>query len=366
MSTQPTLDAAGRIPAPRTAKEEQWSETVRSGRIKDLMDTLTERRALPLDAKIEMSLARIHDWHEAWDGAVSVSYSGGKDSSVLLWLVRQLYSDVPAVFCHTGLEYPEVVRLVMDTPNHLILRPKMRFSEVITKYGWPIASKKIARGISVLRNPTDKNKNVYRLYDQGINRFGRQVNGRRVSQCWRFLVNAPFSVSDKCCAVMKKEPMRRYRCETGRVPFVGLLATDSKEREISYLKSGCNAYDCKDPKSTPMAFWTEQDVLECIQRFNIPLASVYGDIVQNTDGKLHTTQLSRTGCVFCAFGIHMDLRAGDNTRFEMLKNSHPRLWDYVMNRLGLENVLRYCRETTPMPSLAKRIRWGEALPCPNL
>lgn len=249
--------------------------------------------------------------------------------------------------------------IVLNTSNHVILRPKMTFGNIITRYGWPIASKKIARGIEVLRNPTEKNQNIWRLYDQGINRFGQPVNGRKVSACWRFLVNAPFKVSDKCCEVMKKEPMRRYRRETGQAPFVGLLASDSKEREISYLKSGCNAYDNKEPKSTPLAFWTEQDVLECIRRYNIPLASVYGDIVADADGRLCTTGLRRTGCIFCAFGIHMDVRDGHLTRFEQLKTSHPRLWKYVIDRLGLGDVLRYCRDNTSMPSLAKRIRWGE-------
>lgn len=353
------LDAAGRVPLTQTRKESQWSQTVKSGRLKALMATLNERRSLPLDTKIEMSLARIRNWYKAWDGNVSVSYSGGKDSSLLLWLVRQEYPHVPAVFSHTGLEYPEVVRQVLNTPGHVIVRPKLRFAEVIARYGWPMASKKIARGIEILRNLTDKNQNIYRLYDQGVNRFGQPVKGRRVSQCWRFLVNAPFKVSDKCCNIMKKEPMRRYCRATGRVPFVGLLASDSKERELSYLKNGCNAYYSQNPKSTPLAFWREQDVLECIQRYHIPIASVYGDILCDNKGSFYTTGLRRTGCIFCAFGIHMDLNDGLQTRFELLKKTHPRLWKYVMHRLGLAEVLRYCRDTTPWPALANRIRWGE-------
>lgn len=352
------LDAAGRVPAPVTNRERQWANAVSSGKVNLLMQKLADRRKLPLDEKIEMTFARIRDWYEAWDGAVFVSYSGGKDSSVLLWLVRQLYPEVPAVFVHTGLEYPEVIQRVLDTPNHAIVRPKKPFGRVIADHGWPIASKKIARGIEILRNPTDRNQNVYRLYDQGINRFGQPVNGRKVSQCWRFLVDAPFKTSAKCCEVMKKEPMRRYRRETGRAPFVGMLATDSKDREIAYLKTGCNAYDSKSPRSTPLAFWTEQDVLRCIREHNIPLAAVYGDIVATENGALTTTGMSRTGCIFCGFGIHMDLHDGPHTRFEMLRETHPRLWHYVINRLGMGEVLQYCRENTTMPSLARRIRWG--------
>lgn len=359
MSQAQILDAGGRVPVPQNRREMAWAQTVDSGALKKAMEKLNFRRALSLEEKIRLSKERIAEWHDAWEGQVAVSYSGGKDSSVLLWLVRQLYPDVPAVFCHTGLEYPEVVKLVLATPNTKIMRPRLRFGQVIEKYGWPIASKKLARGVQVLRHPTDRNQNIYRLYNEGINRFGQPVNGRRVSDCWRFLVDAPFEVSDHCCEVMKKEPMRRYRRETGRAPFVGILATDSKERELTYLKTGsCNAFDAKEPKSTPMAFWTEQDILECIRRFDIPLAPVYGQIVER-DGQLCTTGLRRTGCVFCAFGLHMDLRDGDETRFELLKRTHPKLWHYVMKRLGLEDVLRYCREHTSMPSLARRLRWGE-------
>lgn len=353
------LDAGGRIPQPKNAREMAWATIVNSGALKQSMDKLYERRKLSLDKKIALSIERIREWYEAWDGSVSVSYSGGKDSSVLLWLVRSVFPEVPAVFCHTGLEYPEVVEQVLSTPNTIIIRPKLHFQEVINRYGWPIASKKLARGINILRHPTDKNQNIYRLYDQGINRFGQQVNGRRVSNCWRFLVKAPFDVSDHCCEVMKKEPMRRYRRETGRMPFVGILATDSKERELTYLRTGsCNAFDAKEPKSIPLAFWTEQDILECIRINHIPLAPVYGEIVER-NGQLFTTGLSRTGCIFCAFGLHMDLRDGPETRFEILKRTHPKLWNYVMKKLGLEDVLRYCRDNTCMPSLARRLRWGE-------
>lgn len=55
----------------------------------------------------------------------------------------------------------------------------------------------------------------------------------------------------------------------------------------------------------------------------------------------------------------MDYKDGDKTRFEQLKETHPKLWNYVMHTLGLRDVLFYCRENTSMPSLARRIRWGE-------
>ena len=84
----------------------------------------------------------------------------------------------------------------------------------------------------------------------------------------------------------------------------------------------------KSPKSNPMAFWTEQDVLEYIRRYNLSIAPVYGDIVTDDNGcKLCTTGCDRTGCIFCGFGAHSP---GDD-RFIRLKETHPRQYDYCIN-----------------------------------
>lgn len=348
-------DAAGNVPSPLTRHESAWADAVRNGVVQAAFDELLRKQALPLSAKIDISLALIRDWYEAWDGRVSVSFSGGKDSSVLLHLVRQQYPDVPAVFCNTGLEYPDIARLVKATPNHVVLRPKIPFWQVVRDYGWPLASKKIARGVNILRNPTENNKNIWRLYDQGINRYGKEVHGFKVPAQWRFLVGAPFKVSDICCQIMKKNPSAAYEKATGRKPFVGTLASDSKARQRTYLKTGCNAYDAAHPRSAPLSFWTEQDVLQAIRKFKIPIPAVYGRIVDTPHG-LATTGVRRTGCVFCCFGLHLDHLDGPQNRFQRLARSHPRLYSYCMERLGLRDVLQFCRDNA-RPQLAARMCW---------
>lgn len=350
-----TLDAHGNAAAPLTAHERKWAAAVDSGKVLAAYQELQRRQSLSLAEKIAMSLARIKDWYEAWDGNVSVSYSGGKDSKVLLELVRSIYPDVPAVFCHTGLEYPEILRAVKNTANHVILHPSIPFHQVIRDYGWPIASKKVARGVNILRNPTGRNKNIWRLYDQGINRYGKDVPGFKVPAQWRFLVSAPFRVSDHCCEIMKKRPAARYEKETGRKPFIGTLATDSKARQKTYLQTGCNAYDLQHPRSAPLSFWTEQDVLQFLLENRVAIPSVYGQILE-VDGRLVTTGVRRTGCVFCCFGLHLDHLDGPENRFQRLARTHPNLHRYCMDKLGLRDVLGYCRDASP-PKLAKRFVW---------
>lgn len=110
-----------------------------------------------LERKIQVTQARIIEWYQKNNGNVYVSFSGGKDSTVLLNLVRQLYPDVPAVYIDTGLEYPELREFVKSIDNVVWLKPSMNFRRVIETYGYPIISKKIAGYIaSAKRNPNCK------------------------------------------------------------------------------------------------------------------------------------------------------------------------------------------------------------------
>ena len=350
-------DANGNTPKPLTDYEKKWREKVKSGDLNKGYDLLRQRQTMPLKDKVEMSQERIKEWYQAFDGQVAVSYSGGKDSAVLLYLARKLYPDLPAVFCNTGLEYPEILRLVRKTENVTIIRPRMPFHHVIQEYGWPVISKKAARGLNILRNPTPNNRNIWRLYDQGINRFGEPVNGFKVAKRWRFLVNAPFKISDKCCQIMKKDPMARYEKETGRTQMVGMMADDSKMRQKIYLQTGCNAYDAKRPRSMPLGFWTEQDILQALKIYDIPYARVYGDIQQNkATGRLYFDGVRSTGCIFCAFGLHMEDKPN---RFQQLRLSHPKHFNFCMDKLGLAQVLDYIRENCSDRKVAAKFFYGK-------
>lgn len=71
-------------------------------------EDLRTMQAWPLDRKMRETQAKIQGWYEHYGGKVFVSFSGGKDSTVLLNLVRGLYPDVPAAYADTGMEYPEI------------------------------------------------------------------------------------------------------------------------------------------------------------------------------------------------------------------------------------------------------------------
>ena len=106
---------------------------------------LRQFQAMPLEVKVALTKVRIRDWVSYYgEDGVYVSFSGGKDSTVLLHIVRELYPNVSAVFVDTGLEYPEIREFVKTFDNVTWLKPKMNFKKVIEKYGYPLISKEVS------------------------------------------------------------------------------------------------------------------------------------------------------------------------------------------------------------------------------
>ena len=295
---------------------------------------------LPLDLKIMMTKARIREWvsHYGENGCY-VSFSGGKDSTVLLHIVRDIYPNIEAVFVNTGLEYPEIQLFVKSFDNVTILRPKMRFDEVIKKYGYPFISKEVSECVSQGRLAISSGKDIYRL--KKLNGTAKDKNGNKSlynKEKWQPLLNVDFLISSYCCNFMKKKPAHEFLKKYNKVPITAQTAQESNLRTQQWLKSGCNAFNNKNPISNPMSFWTEQDVLHYIDYFKIPIATVYGDIIPDTvnDGQLSIdnslvdlkcTGCQRTGCIFCGFGAHLEK---GESRFERLKRTHPVQYKYCM------------------------------------
>jgi 3'-phosphoadenosine 5'-phosphosulfate sulfotransferase (PAPS reductase)/FAD synthetase len=297
---------------------------------------LTQMQSLPLEIKIEKTTRRIREWYEHWRGQIYISFSGGKQSTLLLHLARSAYPDLPAVFADTGMEYPEIREFVKTYGNVEIIRPKMAFRDVLEKYGYPVVSKEQARCIEEIRNSKsqrliDLRLNGKTLPDGRIGRMGK------LSEKWKFLLDAPFKISAKCCDALKKAPFTQYERQSGRWPVTGETAEESLRRRTTYLASGCNAFAAKRPKSMPLGFWTEQDVLRYLKEFSVPYCSIYGDIAEE-GGRLRLTGQERVGCFPCMFGAHLEKT---ENRFIRLERTHPQLWKYCIHTLGLGEVLDY-------------------------
>lgn len=404
-------------------------------------ELLKELQSMSLFEKIEMTKDRIEDWYMTFHGNVCVSFSGGKDSTVLLHLVRSMYPDVPAVFSDTGLEYPELKAFVRKQDNVTVIRPKMAFNEVITKYGYPLVGKEVAEAIHYARRilpedrpdggerearnkraemlglrskdssrtaepswdphngaeqlesdnrpaetegiawtaerrtyletarrrsdltgveqqPTAFRKQLTGSYPSNEQRTSRSSNGIGVTtddstdwSNWRrkcltgsdpkmlgnsaftktkwlpLAQKAPFKISHYCCTVMKKSPLGVYYRKEKRKPYLGTMAEESRLRKSAWLRHGCNAYNSAKKTSQPLSFWTEQDILDYIALYGLEIASVYGDVLEDENGRVYTTGAQRTGCIFCGFGMHLEK---GETRFQRLHRTHPKLYDYAV------------------------------------
>ena len=254
----------------------------------------------------------------------------------------------------------------------------MVFKEVIETYGYPFISKEVAQTIYEERGYQSRHQNIaepsYRwkkLNGTLVDKNTGELSSYNMPK-WRYLMDAPFMISHRCCDVMKKRPAKKFEKETGLHMITAEMASESRLRTQKWMQYGCNGFDMKRPKSMPMAFWTEQDVLLYIKQYNVPICSVYGNIIEDREGTeevegqmtmsdiagwedqglfdakrlpLKTTGCHRTGCMFCGFGCHME---GD-TRFENMKQTHPKQYDYIMrpvNQGGLDykNVIDWLNE----------------------
>ena len=280
-------------------------------------DLLKERMQYPMKAKLMLTKQRIEEWYEYHNGQVYVAFSGGKDSTVLLHIVRSLYPEVPAVFCDTGLEFPENRTFVKSIENVTWLKPAMSFKAALEKYGFPLVSKEVSQKVQELQTTKSEKLRNIRLH-------GNEKGHGKCPTKWQYLADAPFKISSKCCDIYKKNPSKKYEKETGRVKFVGTMTDESALRTQSYLKTGCNSYEQKNPRSAPMSFWTEGDVWEYINEFNVPYSKIYD------------MGYDRTGCIFCPLGIQYE--TGVN-RFQKLAVTHPKLHKYAMEDLGYRDKL---------------------------
>lgn len=351
------------------------------GRINQPLTNESAKKLMALDVQDKeiLTYEKLDEWYTAWGGQCYVSFSGGKDSTVLAYLAARYLSsfrtppwELNLVFVNTGLEYPEIQKFVNEyaawlrrefprvTVNLVRLRPKMNIRQVVTKYGYSIVGKAVASAVADARhNPNGLR--MKRLRGESVRKDGQPS----VYNCekWEFLLDAPFLISDKCCSAMKKSPLKTYAHKTGQQATSAVMAEESRLRMTYWLKSGCNAFEGKQPMGKPMSFWTEQDVLRFIVERQLPYASVYGDIVASDgendygatliDCNLHCTGCQRTGCMFCGFGAHLE--KGVN-RFERMKLTHPKhyqfcigggafdtdgLWKPTKDGLGYARVLDY-------------------------
>ncbi len=264
------------------------------------------RQALPYEIKIRMSETRLREFigYYGEDG-VAVSFSGGLDSTFALAFIRERYPRVKAVSV-LAIECKQNIDLIMKTENVQPIPPRYSQKQVIEKFGFPVVSKKVAKALQALQNPTEKNAKIRNLALTGITSEGRKTKTYKLANKWRFLIKAPFKISNKCCYYMKETPIQNWCKANGYASIMATTVEESKSRLDGYCKrGGCNSFKGQGD-SVPFSFWTRQDILRYIVEHNIEISQAYGEIKKDENGMYYNTGAQRTGCPVCMFGMEKD------------------------------------------------------------
>ena len=336
--------------------------------------TLEYWQTVPYKHKVAHAKKLVYDFygHPEVQGNCCISV-GGLDSITLTLMIRSMgftAEQIPAVSV-SALE-DKSIQKVHKAIGVQTLKPCKSKRQVIEEYGYPIISKEIANRIRILQNPSQKNATIRHAMITGeTGHFGgNQKDSRmKLADKWLRLFGgadpegaelgykaAPFAVSDQCCYWLKEKPMQDYQKESGRFPFLGLMASEGGRRAFALKHWGCNYVSPTVKRSAPFASFMREDVLRLAlemdawyqehwselnpdpaQKVDTVIPSIYGKICE-TGGVLETTKAKRTGCSMCAFGVQLEARPN---RFDRLYESNPKEWEYYMYTMGFGKVLSY-------------------------
>ena len=292
---------------------------------------------------------------------------GGLDSIVLYLFLRSIGIDVPAISV-SGLEDKSIQKvhkalgvIALKSATDGEGKPYSKV-KVIRQFGWPVISKEVAGKISHLQHPTPGNATVRHAIITGETgaQGGYRTGSKMQLRSWILKLfggadpegkelgyaEADILVSDKCCYYLKEKPCDDYHKETGRWPYLGLMASEGGRREKALAVNGCNYISPTTKRSCPFATFLRQDILtmalemdawyqENYAMFPGPkldtiIPTIYGEIKRNEKGELYTTDAQRTGCSMCGFGIHLEERPH---RFDLLWERNPKEWEMWMYRV---------------------------------
>lgn len=243
-----------------------------------------------LQLAIEDAIFRIKRDYERTGGKIYLSFSGGKDSTVLAHLIMMANLDkkIPFVFSNTGIELDATLRFVKDFPygNKVILKPRKPFGVLIKEHGKPVLSKLKSEGLYTYQRHLDEPLKTARARQMiiGVRERGGELLGGKNSykianKHMHFIhPDTEIKVGNKCCLYMKKYPFKDFEKENDMYgSFVGVRTSEGGVRSVVYkscVKIKRNG-DKEFVMSMPIIDWSDEMIDEFIKEYNIKLSDAY-------------------------------------------------------------------------------------------
>ena len=215
-----------------------------------------------------------------------LSYSGGKDSHLLYWFIKEYapeFSNIQVVGINTYMEHEQIRKRIYDNCD-IVLLPKLKPFEIKEKYGIPCFSKEQDFYIYYYQNALRKGKEPSKTIADKIN--GTYKTGFCISKKAKeyVLSEDAHKITHLCCHYLKKEPARKFEKETKLKPILGVRGNESSMRKKQY--SSCFT---KDKKFTPLWDLTDELETEIYKEYGIEIPPIYENV-------------NRTGCMGCPYG----------------------------------------------------------------
>ena len=356
------------------------------------------------EEQYQIALAKCLEAIVRMDGEIAVSFSGGKDSAVLLYIMASAWTlskhkedPLMVFFADTSNEFvtartyrKEYIRWIEEKFEIKIEYHEAKADEsyfnVVDTIGLPFIRDvkemfaKLGLKYSDIESHMPQHytqKHIDSMieaadYMRGLGfsdtvvlnltkiRSDNKIGRRFLPVQYRPIIdNEEIVLSEKCCDILKKEPLKKAEKEIGNfLPVTGEMAMDSRDRMTAYRMTGCNLFDSDRPKSKPLGPMTEQAILQFIYTRKLPIMPPYGECKCNECGEYKLTGEQRTGCKLCGFGL-----VYDPERFTRLYKFEPKIVQFAFTSkenggLGYRKVCKFLNENCGMKIAIPEVEEG--------
>lgn len=228
-----------------------------------------------------------------------ISFSGGKDSTVLSTLVDMALpgNKIPRVYANTGIELNMIRDFVFEMQKNddrvIVIKPSVPIKPMLEKEGYPFKSK------------------LHSMWHERYSRIGKSqgvlqyLSERTDKEAWQSQSSCPnclkyqfkpefnLKISDKCCVRMKEEPLAEWGKTNNRpITIIGIMREEAGRRRnaqcLAFRGSRLKAFQPLAPVTKEWEEWL-------IETYNIEICDIYKP----------PYNFERTGCKGCPFARNL-------------------------------------------------------------